>query len=141
MCTARWRRRSTPLMERMEQSHPSIACSVCPAWYHPQYGRHIELGVKGPATLVPLRGTTSSRGCTNLVRMRPRIGAQLVMSLDDPLLRHMVQVNRCAVGLQSVCSFIVAVPATRLARNCFVYANLFSTALYPGNLMARPLQT
>jgi len=36
----------TPLMERLEQSHPVKVFSL-PSVDHPQYGRHIELGVKG----------------------------------------------------------------------------------------------
>lgn len=36
----------TPLMERIEQSHPVKVFSL-PSVDHPQYGRHIELGVKG----------------------------------------------------------------------------------------------
>jgi molybdopterin-biosynthesis enzyme MoeA-like protein len=36
----------TPLMERLEQSHPIKVFSL-PSVDHPRYGRHIELGVKG----------------------------------------------------------------------------------------------
>jgi molybdopterin-biosynthesis enzyme MoeA-like protein len=36
----------TPLMERLEQTHPVKVFSL-PSVDHPQYGRHIELGVKG----------------------------------------------------------------------------------------------
>lgn len=41
----------TPLMEQLERSHPVKVFSL-PSVDHPQYGRHIELGVKGdPAVL------------------------------------------------------------------------------------------
>jgi molybdopterin-biosynthesis enzyme MoeA-like protein len=43
----------TPLMERIEKSHPEVRVFSLPSVDHPQYGRHIELGVKGPAPLVP----------------------------------------------------------------------------------------
>jgi molybdopterin-biosynthesis enzyme MoeA-like protein len=36
----------TPLMERLEQAHPVKVFSL-PSVDHPEYGRHIELGVKG----------------------------------------------------------------------------------------------
>ena len=43
----------TPLMERIEKVHPAVRVFSLPSVDHPQYGRHIELGVKGPALLVP----------------------------------------------------------------------------------------
>lgn len=43
----------TPLMERIETAHPGVRVFSLPSVDHPQYGRHIELGVKGPALLVP----------------------------------------------------------------------------------------
>lgn len=43
----------TPLMEHIEKSHPEVRVFSLPSVDHPQYGRHIELGVKGPAPLVP----------------------------------------------------------------------------------------
>ncbi len=39
----------TPLMERIEATHPGIKVFSLPSVDHPQYGRHIELGVKGQA--------------------------------------------------------------------------------------------
>lgn len=43
----------TPLMEQIERSHPVKVFSL-PSVDHPQYGRHIELGVKGqPAHVLP----------------------------------------------------------------------------------------
>jgi molybdopterin-biosynthesis enzyme MoeA-like protein len=46
-----------PLMERIEQQHPDIRVFSLPSVDHPQYGRHIELGVKGPAADVPAAWT------------------------------------------------------------------------------------
>ncbi len=42
----------TPLMEAVEREHPSVRVFSLPSVDHPQYGRHIELGVKGPAAAV-----------------------------------------------------------------------------------------
>jgi molybdopterin-biosynthesis enzyme MoeA-like protein len=41
----------TPLMEQVETDHPGVKVFSLPSVDHPQYGRHIELGVKGEATL------------------------------------------------------------------------------------------
>ena len=38
----------TPLMEAIEAQHPLIKAFSLPSVDHPQWGRHIELGVKGP---------------------------------------------------------------------------------------------
>ncbi|WP_312759258.1 competence/damage-inducible protein A [Pulveribacter sp.] len=43
----------TPLMERIEAAHPGIKVFSLPSVDHPVHGRHIELGVKGDAALVP----------------------------------------------------------------------------------------
>jgi molybdopterin-biosynthesis enzyme MoeA-like protein len=37
----------TPLMEQIEARHPGVKVFSLPSVDHPQYGRHIELGVKG----------------------------------------------------------------------------------------------
>ncbi len=42
----------TPLMERMEKEFEGIKVFSLPSVDHPQYGRHIELGVKGEPALV-----------------------------------------------------------------------------------------
>lgn len=42
----------TPLMELVEKNHPQIRVFSLPSVDHPQYGRHIELGVKGPVEFV-----------------------------------------------------------------------------------------
>lgn len=39
----------TPLMERLEAEHPAVKVFSLPSVDHPEWGRHIELGVKGPA--------------------------------------------------------------------------------------------
>jgi molybdopterin-biosynthesis enzyme MoeA-like protein len=38
----------TPLMQAIEERHPLIKVFSLPSVDHPQWGRHIELGVKGP---------------------------------------------------------------------------------------------
>ena len=42
----------TPLMEALEAAHPGVKVFSLPSVDHPQWGRHIELGVKGEPTLV-----------------------------------------------------------------------------------------
>jgi molybdopterin-biosynthesis enzyme MoeA-like protein len=42
----------TPLMQAVEQSHPGVRVFSLPSVDHPEYGRHIELGVKGDAAVV-----------------------------------------------------------------------------------------
>ncbi len=42
----------TPLMERIEARHPAIKVFSLPSVDHPQWGRHIELGVKGTPGMV-----------------------------------------------------------------------------------------
>jgi molybdopterin-biosynthesis enzyme MoeA-like protein len=39
----------TPVMEQIEARHPGVKVFSLPSVDHPQYGRHIELGVKGDA--------------------------------------------------------------------------------------------
>lgn len=39
----------TPLMERIEAEHPGVKVFSLPSVDHPEYGRHIDLGVKGDA--------------------------------------------------------------------------------------------
>ncbi len=41
----------TPLMEQVEADHPGIKVFSLPSVDHPQYGKHIELGVKGGIAL------------------------------------------------------------------------------------------
>ena len=42
----------TPLMQAIELQHPEIKVFSLPSVDHPQWGRHIELGVKGPVLAV-----------------------------------------------------------------------------------------
>jgi molybdopterin-biosynthesis enzyme MoeA-like protein len=42
----------TPLMQRLESQHPGIKVFSLPSVDHPEHGRHIELGVKGPTEAV-----------------------------------------------------------------------------------------
>ena len=42
----------TPVMEQVEAAHPQVKVFSLPSVDHPQYGHHIELGVKGPADAV-----------------------------------------------------------------------------------------
>jgi molybdenum cofactor synthesis domain-containing protein len=42
----------TPLMEELERAYPGVKVFSLPSVDHPQYGRHIELGVKGVPDLV-----------------------------------------------------------------------------------------
>ncbi len=42
----------TPLMEAVEAAHPGVKVFSLPSVDHPQWGRHIELGVKGAVGLV-----------------------------------------------------------------------------------------
>ncbi|WBY01080.1 molybdopterin-binding protein [Ramlibacter tataouinensis] len=47
----------TPLMEQVERDHPAIRVFSLPSVDHPQYGRHIDLGVKGaPQAVAPAYG-------------------------------------------------------------------------------------
>jgi hypothetical protein len=44
----------TPLMEAIEAAHPQVRVFSLPSVDHPEWGRHIELGVKGePAAADP----------------------------------------------------------------------------------------
>jgi molybdopterin-biosynthesis enzyme MoeA-like protein len=47
----------TPLMEQIERDHPGIKVFSLPSVDHPVHGKHVELGVKGPA-----EGTTHAYG-------------------------------------------------------------------------------
>ena len=61
----------TPLMEQIEQDYAGVKVFSLPSVDHPQYGRHIELGVKGepgrvaqayPALLAGLHGVQAKLG-------------------------------------------------------------------------------
>lgn len=42
----------TPVMERVEAAHPQVKVFSLPSVDHPEYGPHIDLGVKGPIAAV-----------------------------------------------------------------------------------------
>ena len=42
----------TPLMEEVERDHPGVKVFSLPSVDHPQWGRHIDLGVKGNPSMV-----------------------------------------------------------------------------------------
>lgn len=42
----------TPLMEQVERNHPNVKVFSLPSVDHPQWGRHIDLGVKGDPVAV-----------------------------------------------------------------------------------------
>ena len=50
----------TPLMEAIEARHAGVRVFSLPSVDHPQWGRHIELGVKGAPARV---GAGVSRSC------------------------------------------------------------------------------
>jgi molybdopterin-biosynthesis enzyme MoeA-like protein len=60
----------TPLMERVEADHPGIKVFSLPSVDHPQYGKHIELGVKGDASAMPF-------AYAQLIKGLQAFGAQL----------------------------------------------------------------
>ena len=68
----------TPLMERIEKEHPGVRVFSLPSVDHPQYGRHIELGVKGPAPQVPAAWLALQEG---LHRFGASMGPELVRDL------------------------------------------------------------
>jgi molybdopterin-biosynthesis enzyme MoeA-like protein len=65
----------TPLMEQLERDHPSIRIFSLPSVDHPQYGRHIELGVKGHPDQVTLAYADLIAG---LKLAKVELGAELV---------------------------------------------------------------
>jgi molybdopterin-biosynthesis enzyme MoeA-like protein len=64
----------TPLMEQVEADHPGIKVFSLPSVDHPQYGRHIELGVKG---LLPLDGAYAQL-IAGLKKFGAELGPELV---------------------------------------------------------------
>ena len=67
----------TPLMEDIERMHPGVKVFSLPSVDHPQYGRHIELGVKGPPALVNAAYTAMLNG---LEQFTATLGPELVRS-------------------------------------------------------------
>lgn len=67
----------TPLMEEVERDHPAIKVFSLPSVDHPQWGRHIDLGVKGPPEAVEPAYQQLRRG---LAAQRMELGPELVRS-------------------------------------------------------------
>jgi molybdopterin-biosynthesis enzyme MoeA-like protein len=65
----------TPLMEQIERDHPQVRVFSLPSVDHPQYGRHIDLGVKGdPDRIEPAYAQLLS----GLKGLGVRLGPELV---------------------------------------------------------------
>jgi len=65
----------TPLMEAIERQYPGVKVFSLPSVDHPDYGRHIELGVKGERTQVEIAYRVLR---TELDRFDLRLGPELV---------------------------------------------------------------
>jgi molybdopterin-biosynthesis enzyme MoeA-like protein len=65
----------TPLMEAIESAFPGIKVFSLPSVDHPQWGRHIELGVKGSAELLDAAYAALLRG---LAEHDAKLGPQMV---------------------------------------------------------------
>ncbi len=65
----------TPLMERIEQQHAGVKVFSLPSVDHPEYGRHIELGVKGQPDVVAQAYPDLLLG---LKAFNPQLGPELV---------------------------------------------------------------
>ncbi|MBG9386444.1 competence/damage-inducible protein A [Caenimonas aquaedulcis] len=65
----------TPLMEQVEREHPGVKVFSLPSVDHPQYGRHIDLGVKGDPALVDAAYATLLAG---LNAFGAKLGPELV---------------------------------------------------------------
>ena len=65
----------TPLMERIERDHPGVKVFSLPSVDHPQYGRHIDLGVKGaPEPVAP----AYAQLLAGLAELGAKLGPELV---------------------------------------------------------------
>jgi len=65
----------TPLMEQIEKDHPGVKVFSLPSVDHPEYGRHIDLGVKGRPDLVAPAYAALKEG---LATFNVRLGPELV---------------------------------------------------------------
>jgi molybdopterin-biosynthesis enzyme MoeA-like protein len=65
----------TPLMEQIERDHPAVKVFSLPSVDHPEYGRHIDLGVKGDPQLV---APAYAQLLAGLNAMGIRLGPELV---------------------------------------------------------------
>jgi molybdenum cofactor synthesis domain-containing protein len=71
----------TPLMERIEADYPGVKVFSLPSVDHPEYGRHIELGVKGePAAVAAAYDAMRDA----LLAQSARLGPELVRGEDAP---------------------------------------------------------
>lgn len=65
----------TPLMEAIERDHAGVKVFSLPSVDHPQYGRHIDLGVKGaPSAVAP----AYAQLCAGLDALGAKLGPELV---------------------------------------------------------------
>jgi molybdenum cofactor synthesis domain-containing protein len=71
----------TPLMERIEADYPGVKVFSLPSVDHPEYGRHIELGVKGEPAVVAA-AYDAMRGA--LLAQSAQLGPELVRGEDAP---------------------------------------------------------
>jgi molybdopterin-biosynthesis enzyme MoeA-like protein len=67
----------TPLMEDIERDHAGVKVFSLPSVDHPEYGRHIELGVKGAPGLVDGAYPALIAG---LAKFTTKLGPELVRS-------------------------------------------------------------
>jgi molybdopterin-biosynthesis enzyme MoeA-like protein len=65
----------TPLMERIEAQHAGVRVFSLPSVDHPEYGRHIELGVKGAA---PLLAAAYAELLAGLDALGAKLGPEMV---------------------------------------------------------------
>ena len=66
----------TPLMEEIERDHPGVKVFSLPSVDHPNWGRHIDLGVKGePDRVEPAYAQLTGRPAELWRASWPRIGA------------------------------------------------------------------
>jgi molybdopterin-biosynthesis enzyme MoeA-like protein len=65
----------TPLMEAVEAQHPAIKVFSLPSVDHPEYGRHIDLGVKGAPDALDAPFEMLRQG---LLALGARLGPELV---------------------------------------------------------------
>ncbi len=65
----------TPLMQAIERDFPAVKVFSLPSVDHPQYGRHIELGVKGEPTVV---GPAYAALLAGLKRFDAKLGPEMV---------------------------------------------------------------
>jgi molybdopterin-biosynthesis enzyme MoeA-like protein len=65
----------TPLMQAVEATHPDVRVFSLPSVDHPQHGRHVELGVKGPRDAAAAAYPELLDG---LRQLQARLGPELV---------------------------------------------------------------